>query len=200
QDIAPAAAVNGLAQTVLRLTAPGIPDLYQGTEWWDFSLVDPDNRRPVDYVGRSLALESSGSDLAVLMPHWRDGRIKQAVIRRILQFRARNKEIFEQGAYRPLQAAGVRGGRLVAFALQLDARQVFVVVPRLCADPIPTGPDAMPRIDMTNWKDTGIMVSVHGGCEFKDLLTGRIHRLSPDAPLRAEHLLAKLPCAVLTAA
>ena len=86
QRIAPAGAVNGLAQTLLRLTAPGVPDLYQGTEFWDFSLVDPDNRRPVDFAPRASTL--GDGDLDALAGTWRDGRIKQALIARVLALRA----------------------------------------------------------------------------------------------------------------
>ena len=77
QRLAAPGALNGLSQMLLRLTSPGVPDLYQGTERWDFSLVDPDNRRPVDYPARVAALQDAAPP-AALMPHWRDGRVKQA--------------------------------------------------------------------------------------------------------------------------
>src|SRR5262249_39452424 len=83
--IAAAGAVNGLGQCLLRLTVPGVPDLYQGCELWDFSLVDPDNRRPVDFAKRSAALDDA--DLEVLAGSWRDGRLKQALIARLLAMR-----------------------------------------------------------------------------------------------------------------
>src|SRR6202042_1326156 len=75
--IAPAGALNGLAQTVLKMTVPGMPDFFQGTEFWDFSLVDPDNRRPVDYAARREAL-AMGAEPADCLTSWRDGRIKQS--------------------------------------------------------------------------------------------------------------------------
>ena len=84
--IGPAGAVNGLAQTLLKLTVPGVPDFYQGTEFWDQSLVDPDNRRPVDFARRIDALEADETPVA-LAAQWRDGRVKQAVIRRALALR-----------------------------------------------------------------------------------------------------------------
>src|SRR5690606_29996551 len=80
--IAPAAALKGLSQCMLRLTCPGVPDLYQGTEFWDFSLTDPDNRRPVDYAARMQALSAHAAP-AALLKHWRDGRVKQALIRQL---------------------------------------------------------------------------------------------------------------------
>ncbi|WP_397473657.1 malto-oligosyltrehalose synthase [Pusillimonas sp.] len=202
QSIAPAGAVNGFAQLVLRLTAPGVPDLYQGTEWWDFSLVDPDNRRPVDYTARQRALESIGPEknLASLLPHWRDGRIKQAMLCRLLELKAALPDVFNGGAYDPLEVAGVRRDRLMAFARRHNGRQVIVVAPRLCADAVSRAADARPVIDMTCWKDTGIMVAAHRGGGFKDVFSGRFFHPSDGAALKAEHLFADLPCAVLTAA
>ena len=106
--IAPAGAVNGLAQVVLRCASPGVPDLYQGTEFWDFSLVDPDNRRPVDWAARREALDA---DLppAELLGVWRDGRVKQAVLFRALQLRAAKPELFAEGGYLPVSVEGAPG-------------------------------------------------------------------------------------------
>ncbi|RZL05583.1 MAG: malto-oligosyltrehalose synthase, partial [Rubrivivax sp.] len=83
QALACPGALNGLVQTLLRMTSPGVPDLYQGNEYWDFSLVDPDNRRPVDYALRRATLDAS-TPLAELLGQWRDGRIKQALIAEVL--------------------------------------------------------------------------------------------------------------------
>jgi (1->4)-alpha-D-glucan 1-alpha-D-glucosylmutase len=84
EAIAEAAAVNGLAQLLLKLTAPGVPDIYQGSEYWDFSLVDPDNRRPVDFDRRRASLPDDGTTFA----RWRVGAVKQSLIRRTLGLRA----------------------------------------------------------------------------------------------------------------
>ena len=104
--IGPAGAVNGLAQTLLKLTVPGVPDFYQGTEFWDQSLVDPDNRRPVDFARRIDALEADATPVA-LAAHWRDGRVKQAVIRRALALRREVPELFARGEYRPVEVTGL---------------------------------------------------------------------------------------------
>lgn len=124
--IAPAGAVASLAQTVLRLTVPGVPDTYQGTEFWDFSLVDPDNRRPVDYAARAAALEEASAP-ADLLPTWRDGRIKQAIIARLLAARRRDPELFRHGDYRPLALPDEWG--MLAFARRWNDRQLVVAVP-----------------------------------------------------------------------
>jgi len=130
--IAPAGVLNSLAQTVLRLTLPGVPDLYQGAEFWDFSLVDPDNRRPVDFAARARAL-TEDAVLPALLESWQDGRIKQALIARLLRFRAQHPRLFQEGDYQPLGVSGPKAEGLIAFARRCDAETLIVVVPRLTA-------------------------------------------------------------------
>ncbi len=127
--IAPAGAVNGLVQCLLRLTVPGVPDLYQGTEFWDFSLVDPDNRRPVDFAARASAL--GDGDIRALGGAWRDGRLKQALIARVLALRARTPELFAEGSYVPVAAHGERAGSVIAFERRHGAQWLLAAVPRL---------------------------------------------------------------------
>jgi (1->4)-alpha-D-glucan 1-alpha-D-glucosylmutase len=143
--------VNSLAQTLLKITAPGIPDLYQGTELWDLALVDPDNRRPVDFAGRRARLdelrgrlpadESAGADLtglcAELIEHWPDGRIKLYVLHRALTLRRRRSRLLGAGEYRALVPSGPHADHVVAFARVAgpDAVPDAVIVagPRLTA-------------------------------------------------------------------
>jgi (1->4)-alpha-D-glucan 1-alpha-D-glucosylmutase len=125
QSIAPAGAVNGLSQVVLKLTAPGVPDLYQGTEYWDFSLVDPDNRRPVDFAVRQRSLGETG--VAAALASWRDGRLKQLVVQRLLALRRAKPELFASGSYESIDA----GDNVVAFRRQLGSDVLVVAVPRL---------------------------------------------------------------------
>ena len=120
---------NGLARAVLKLTVPGVPDIYQGAELWDLNLVDPDNRRPVDYAARAEALAALGDDPAVLLESWQDGRIKLFVIHRLLALRRDRPELFSSGAYVPLPAAP----HLVAFARILPGQSLIVAVRRLSA-------------------------------------------------------------------
>lgn len=126
QEIAPAGAVNGLAQALLRLTAPGVPDLYQGTELWDFSLVDPDNRRPVDFALRQKML-GAGTTLAA----WRDGAIKQRLIVRALALRRALPDLFADGSYEPVAVEGRLADRVVAFVRRHGSDAILTVVPRL---------------------------------------------------------------------
>jgi (1->4)-alpha-D-glucan 1-alpha-D-glucosylmutase len=116
EPVAQAGFSNSLSLKLLTLTAPGVPDLYQGTELWDFSLVDPDNRRPVDYVQRGrLLVESEHANLAEIWAEGDDiGLVKMAVVRRALQLRARHADVFE-GSYHPLLAEGPAADHLVGF-------------------------------------------------------------------------------------
>jgi (1->4)-alpha-D-glucan 1-alpha-D-glucosylmutase len=129
-QIAAAGAVNGLAQALLKLAVPGVPDLYQGTEFWDFSLVDPDNRRPVDFGAR---MRSLNEDVAwsTLVQNWRDGRVKQAMIARTLKARRHRPILFEDGLYLPINAHGPAAAHLIAFGRIHEERVALVLCPRL---------------------------------------------------------------------
>ncbi len=137
----PAGIVYGLAQTALRLTMPGIPDIYQGSEGWNLSLVDPDNRRPVDF-GRFAA------DLAAPPPDfnrdWRQGRIKQYLIQKLLLDRAGRADLYARGRYLPLEAEGPMTANVVAFARLHEDQALIVAVPRAIADHL--HPDQAPAI------------------------------------------------------
>ena len=145
QRVGPAGALNGLVQCVLRNTVPGVPDLYQGTEWWDHSLVDPDNRRPVDFAARAAALadDAAGTDLR---RHWRDGRIKQRLLARILRLRAAHPALFAAGDYRPLGVTGAGAAHALAFlrsaACAGASTHALVVVPLHAAAAGGWAPDA----------------------------------------------------------
>lgn len=124
--IAPAGAVNGLAQMVLKMATPGVPDFFQGSEFWDLSLVDPDNRRPVDFRPRLAALEAVPE-----IRNWRDGHIKLAVMRNILRLRRQFPKVFAEGDYQPLAVTGSGNDHVVAFSRSSDEVTILVVVPRL---------------------------------------------------------------------
>ncbi len=152
---ASAGAVNSLAQAVLRCTLPGMPDLYQGTEFWDFSLVDPDNRRPVDYEVRATALER-GAAPAELLSQWRDGRVKQAIIARLLDLRRRQPALFAEGDYRPLQVEGRRAASLFAFSRSESGAQMIVLVPLHCSQAL--AGSASPLASRDWWGDTAVLL------------------------------------------
>ena len=113
------------------MTVPGVPDLYQGNEFWDFSLVDPDNRRPVDYASRQQALQQP-LDLPDLLANWRDGRIKQALIAQTLNLRAEHAELFRRGTYQALEVVGSQAHRVLAFVREWEGKRAIVIVPIRC--------------------------------------------------------------------
>src|SRR5437870_2900054 len=122
-------ALNSLAQLVLKAAMPGIPDFYQGTEFWDLALVDPDNRRPVDFAARASALASIGAapDWRALASTWPDGRVKLALMRGLLALRQEFADLFTHGSYRPLDVIGPHRREIIAFA-RLGERNAIVVV------------------------------------------------------------------------
>ena len=107
EQLAQLGAINSLSQTLIKLTAPGVPDIYQGNELWDFSLVDPDNRRPVDYEARRKALAEIGNASPEdLLANWKDGRIKLFLTHKLLSYRRDHFDLFAKGDYLPVQASG----------------------------------------------------------------------------------------------
>ncbi len=176
ERIARAGLFNSLAQTLLKVTAPGIPDFYQGSELWDWNLVDPDNRRPVDYARRHTLVRELKEVLARpdrfdvvqdLMRHSADGRIKLYLILAGLRCRRMHADVFEQGRYVPLEAEGPEARHLLAFARLHGAHMVMVAVPRLVAI---RSAEAMDSI----WDETWVMMPPEwGALQFQDMLTGR---------------------------
>jgi (1->4)-alpha-D-glucan 1-alpha-D-glucosylmutase len=136
-------AVKSLVQTLLKLTAPGVPDLYQGTEFWDHSLVDPDNRRPVDYAARAAALAREGEDRDRLA-HWQDGAVKQRLIARVLAARRQHPALFAGGAYLPLATRSGDGRPWLAFAREQGPERAVVLVPLAAAGWLDRDSLAMP--------------------------------------------------------
>ncbi|MGK9167230.1 malto-oligosyltrehalose synthase [Inquilinus limosus] len=127
-------AVNGLTQLAMQMTLPGVPDLYQGTEGWDLSLVDPDNRRPVDWAQLAEQLDRvAGADPEELAAAWPDGRIKHWLTARLLRLRREDPALFARGDYAPVEASGPAAAHVVAWRRSLDRRHLVVAVPRLVA-------------------------------------------------------------------
>lgn len=144
--------LNSLSQTILKLTCPGIPDLYQGTELWDFSLVDPDNRRPVDFQSRQQALQQVQNATAdELFQHWPDGLVKLFVTTRLLRLRRREPELFQRGSYASVYANGPASNSCVSFLRRHQEKRVLVVVPRLTTR---LGEPGSPL----DWKDSQLLI------------------------------------------
>ncbi|RXZ38357.1 malto-oligosyltrehalose synthase [Oxalobacteraceae bacterium CAVE-383] len=156
------ATINSLAQTLLRLTAPGVPDQYQGCEFWDFSLVDPDNRRPVDFAARMLALRQHG-DAPMTLEDWRSGAVKQQLIHAALMLRRRDPLLFCSGAYIPLEVQGALANHVIAFAREYQGRYAVVIVTRLPGRLLADDPEGdLPLAPALAWRDTSVMLPA--GC------------------------------------
>lgn len=166
---------NSLAQVLLKLTAPGVPDFYQGTELWDFSLVDPDNRRPVDFAHRSHLLHSlktaAQTDILnlvqELLDNCTDGRIKLFLTFRVLQIRNQYSTLFEQGNYVPLAVTGKFQEHIVSFARIQEDRMAIVVVPRLLTSIVK--PEENPLGEKI-WGDTQIELPQNASTAWQDVI------------------------------
>ncbi|RYE01355.1 MAG: hypothetical protein EOP50_02125 [Sphingobacteriales bacterium] len=194
KTIAPAGALNSLGQTLLRMTAPGIPDLYQGADFWDFSLVDPDNRRPVDFGARIAALNTNAA-VADLLSHWQDGHIKQWLIARTLAARAQYLDLFSNGDYQPLTLDGEQADKVVAFIRRHNHDYMMVIVPRLTTSLL--GSSAHPLIPASAWGNTQIVLPA----ELKDANFGSVldanQIQASQTYLPLQRVLAELPVNVL---
>ena len=197
------AVLNSLGQVALKLGSPGVPDFYQGTEFWDLSLVDPDNRRPVDFEARreALARLEGAADAGRLLDGWRDGLIKLFVTHRGLRLRRELPEVFLGGAYVPLTVETSVRGEAVAFARTSGDDAVIVIVPRLCAAlaapdrPFPLGGDC--------WKTSRVLLpEALRHRTYRDVFTGADVRpiVTPDLGwIFIGQALQELPIAMLKA-
>ena len=197
-QVAPAGAVNGLAQTLLKLAAPGVPDIYQGCEFWDQSLVDPDNRRPVDYAARAAALREAAAvnDPAALLADWRSGRAKQYLIARALDLRRRLPALFAAGDYVPVEAEGPLAEHVVAFLRRGAEAAVLVAVPRLARPFLRT--DGPLGLDGAALRGGALRLPdwLHGA-DLRDALADREHAVGADGALPLDRLLETFPVALL---
>ncbi|HEV7404800.1 MAG TPA: malto-oligosyltrehalose synthase [Chthoniobacteraceae bacterium] len=176
--------VNSLAETVLKCTVPGVPDFYQGNEIWDLSLVDPDNRRPVDYdLRRRLLASLKNAPPAELMARWPDGRVKLLVTQRLLQLRGEQPALFAKGSYTPVEAVGEFGECVIAFTREWEAQKLLVIVPRFSSRV------GFPPLG-DKWRDT----AVEAAGAWRELFTGA--QLGGEN-VRIAEALASLPVAVL---
>ncbi len=122
-------ALNSISQLTLKATLPGVPDFYQGTEFWDLSLVDPDNRRPVDFAARAVALVSlRAPDWSALARNWTDGRLKLAWTAHLLKLRSELADVFTFGDYQPLEVSGPHRDHVFAFARQHGRNAAIVAI------------------------------------------------------------------------
>jgi (1->4)-alpha-D-glucan 1-alpha-D-glucosylmutase len=195
-------AMNAISQLALKCTAPGVPDIYQGTELWDLTLVDPDNRRPLDVEARRAALagvrarlesEEAVSVASELLVSWADGRIKLFVLHQLLRLRSRLSEVFARGSYRAVEVQGEKATHVVAFTRRAGGREVLTVAPRWFTRLAPAG---RPPIGGEVWGDTALVVG--GGAGWRDALTG-IEIAAESGRLMVGDVVRALPVAALEA-
>lgn len=189
---------NSIAQTLLKIASPGIPDFYQGTELWEYTLVDPDNRRPVDFERRRTALAEIDEAAAhgdydglieKLLADPSDGRLKLLVTSRGLRFRREHRALFGDGHYVPLRVSGTRKHHVVAFARTRPPETAIVAVGRFFTR-LPAPPT------QSAWSDTKLELGELEGAVFRDVVTGREIR-TEDGTIPLEEVFARLPFVLL---
>jgi len=187
-EIARLGAINSLAQTAIKLTTPGVPDIYQGTEIWDDSLVDPDNRRPIDYARRREMLAQIEKVSAnELMQCWPNGRIKMRLTQRLLHLRRENPELFREGNYESLNFGGELAECAIGFARRHGDRAIIVIVPRLSSQV------GFPPVG-DRWQDTHVLLSSQL-TGLRDVFCDRELR-AENSQLRLTEAMSQLPFAV----
>jgi (1->4)-alpha-D-glucan 1-alpha-D-glucosylmutase len=197
---------NSLSQTLLKLTCPGIPDIYQGNDLWDFSLVDPDNRRPVNYLLRQqifssirkLGSEPQRASVAELLGTPQDSRIKLYLTWKTLCLRKDHPDLFQHGEYVPLDVQGPQANHAVAFLRKFGTKSLLVVAPRLFAGLLkdlevpPTGPEV--------WSDTSILLPpASGSKDYQNIYTGDVldrQDAGTGSAIRLSRALAEFPVAL----
>lgn len=186
--------VNGLAQQVLKLTSPGVPDIYQGTEFWDDSLVDPDNRRPVDFDARTEALAAlDQTSIDDLVENRTDGRLKLVITARVLNFRKEHKALFAAGTYVPVDVTGPGADSVVAYVRQLEGITMLVAVPRLVSGLV----GQADVIDSAIWAGTSVALPDGTSTgEWRDIVSGETVVAGNDE-IELETLFARMPVSVL---
>ena len=194
--ISAAGAANGLAQVLTKLATPGVPDIYQGTEFWDLSLVDPDNRMPVDFAARQQSMRALQNVETIC--EWTSGDIKQLLIARSLAARKQFPDLFARGDYVALRTEGVLAAHVMAFARVLDS---VAAIAAFCRHPMRLldGKDSL-AISQGQWEDTCVILprTLHNR-KLVDVLTCKCIA-ARDARLEAGQILCEFPVTLLLSA
>ena len=203
-DIARYGMYNSLAQLAIKICAPGVPDFYQGSELWDFTLVDPDNRRPVDYARRIQLLadldaecaRDGRADVAARLLESRSDRLKLFATTMLLRARQQACEVFTNGDYNPVDVQGSRRNHVFAFARCAGDRRVIVAVPRLVATITPHAD--VPPVGERAWGDTQLVPAIaHGPRGFHNAVTDCCVPVQATGAIRVADVFDRFPIAVL---
>ncbi|MCX7594944.1 MAG: malto-oligosyltrehalose synthase [Fischerella sp.] len=192
--------LNSLSQTLLKVTAPGLPDFYQGTELWDLSMVDPDNRRPVDFEIRknylqhikAKAAENISNLIAELLKTPEDGRVKLFLTYQLLQARRQNLDVFQRGAYVKLTVAGSLKSHIITFARELGEKKIIAIAPRFLTSLVKEG--EYPLGEQV-WQETRIVPPTGSSGVWQDAITGQ--QVQGEDTLWVREILQKFPVALL---
>lgn len=202
KPIIKAGLLNSLSQNVLKMTCPGIPDFYQGSELWEFTLVDPDNRYPVDYSNRRHLLEivrekaEQNREIFVsrLIGAPEDGLIKLYLTFQLLNLRKRAFMLFQEGDYHPIESFGKKAHQVVAFSRSWEQEHLLVAVGRFYTQL--TNPTITPPIGPI-WEDSYLAIDPHLVGHYRDVLSGQIVKIEADCQLPLSNAFAFLPFCVL---
>ncbi|MBC8095386.1 MAG: malto-oligosyltrehalose synthase, partial [Akkermansiaceae bacterium] len=197
---------NSLSQTLLKITSPGVPDFYQGTELWDLSFVDPDNRRPVDFeLRRSLLADlkrqfnASPALCAFDVLASESGAMKLFVLWRALELRNRSRAVLDRGSYLPLPSFGARKDHVCGFARTLGEVSILTLVPRLICGL--TRGEEVPPLGASIWEDTLVALpDAHSGDLFRNAFTGEtieVRAGKGSSHLKLADMLRRFPVALL---
>jgi (1->4)-alpha-D-glucan 1-alpha-D-glucosylmutase len=192
--------LNSLSQTLIKITSPGVPDFYQGSELWDLSLVDPDNRRPVDFgkIRAMLAGIREQDDAGIgrlvqdLLSTIEDGKIKLFLIYRALKAKKANRKIFRSGAYLPLDPAGRLRSHVIAFAWRYQRQWALVIAPRFLSHLVKEGDFPLGR---QVWQDTQVIMPDGAPAAWRNVITNEV--LSAGRALFVGDMLLSFPVALL---
>ncbi len=192
--------LNSLSQTLIKISSPGVPDFYQGSELWDLTLVDPDNRRPVDFEKRRAMLagirEQADADIGRLVQDVlstrEDGKIKLFLIYRVLKAKKANREIFRCGAYLPLESTGRFRSHVIAFAWRYQREWALVIAPRFLSHLIQEGDFPLGR---QVWQDTEVIMPNGAPAAWRNVITSEA--LSAGKALSVGDILLSFPVALL---
>lgn len=198
---------NALAQVILKITTPGVPDFYQGMELWDFSLVDPDNRRPVDFASRmqllkdiqSINFSERSTVVQELLRSWQDGRIKMYVTTTLLQHRKAHPELFSYGEYIPLDPYGEKSDHICGFQRKYGRQSLMVTVPRFLSRLIQS-PSSFPPASQLWGETVFTLVDNDAEAHYRDILTGNTvspNKTGKQCTVSASELFQDLPFAIL---
>ncbi len=201
EKIAYYGALNSISQLMLKIASPGVPDFYQGLELWDFSLVDPDNRRLIDYEKRQRLLDSliqkeaneGHQHITEMLASWKDGRIKLYITYKALNVRRTHHELFQNGDYIPLNVEGIRKECVCAFVRRYGEKWILVAVPRFFTRLTAVN---TPRFGKQVWGDDRILLSQDAPRNWVNIFTGETFSIGESTTLAG--LFHDFPIVMLT--